>query len=190
MVANPPWSAAQKVVGAAHSPGGHVADGTSHGLVADDHRPGGYPPRRAPVNTVYQGIYEHKIVSLPVLLVSRPYPLYLKAALGIAALSAARTTETYLATKYRRISSRRGPLPAIVAIEHAMLIAIWNMITHGVCYHEPGADFYTQLNPDKAKNRALDQLRKMGYAVTLTPWRQPGNSKSSRQWLEQCASKR
>jgi transposase len=50
-----------------------------------------------------------------------------------------------------------------------VIIAIWNMITHGTCYHEPGADFYTRLNPDKAKNRALNQLRKMGYAVTLTP---------------------
>ena len=28
---------------------------------------------------------------------------------------------------------------------------------------------YTRLNPDKAKNRALDQLRKMGYDVTLKP---------------------
>lgn len=43
------------------------------------------------------------------------------------------------------------------------------MITNGVRYREPGADFYTRLNPDKAKNRALDQLRKMGYALTLTP---------------------
>jgi hypothetical protein len=24
-------------------------------------------------------------------------------------------------------------------------------------------------NPDRAKNRALDQLRRMGYAVTLEP---------------------
>ncbi len=35
--------------------------------------------------------------------------------------------------------------------------------------------------PDKAKNRALDQLRKMGYAVTLNPWSPQGNSESSRQ---------
>lgn len=100
---------------------------------------------------------------------TRPGNPYLKGALGVAAMSAARTNNTYLATKYRRIASRRGPIKAIVAVEHAMLIAIWNMITHGTCYHEPGADFYTRLNPDKAKNRALDQLRKMGYAVTLTP---------------------
>jgi transposase len=100
---------------------------------------------------------------------TRPGNPYLKGALGVAAMSAARSKDTYLSAKYRRITSRRGPLKAIVAVEHALLTAIWNMITNGACYHEPGADFYTRLNPDKAKNRALDQLRKMGYAVTLNP---------------------
>lgn len=100
---------------------------------------------------------------------TRPGNPYLKGALGVAAMSAARSKDTYLSAKYRRIASRRGPLKAIAALEHAMLTAIWNMITHGTPYHEPGADFHTRLNPDKAKNRALDQLRKMGYAVTLTP---------------------
>jgi transposase len=100
---------------------------------------------------------------------TRPGNPYLKGALGVAAMSAARSKDTYLSAKYRRIATRRGPLKAIVALEHALLTAIWNMITNGVCYHEPGGDFYTRLNPDKAKNRALDQLRKMGYAVTLTP---------------------
>ena len=41
-----------------------------------------------------------------------------------------------------------------------MLIAIWNMLNIGTPYGDPGDDFYTRLNPDKAKNRALDQLRK------------------------------
>jgi transposase len=50
-----------------------------------------------------------------------------------------------------------------------MLIAIWNMITHGTCYREPGADFYTRLNPNKTKNRALDQLRKMATPSPLPP---------------------
>ena len=100
---------------------------------------------------------------------TRPGNPYLKGALGIAAMSAARSKGTYLAVKYRRIAARRGPVKAIVAIEHAMLIAIWNMLSTGTLYNDPGADFYTQLNPDKAKNRALDQLRKMGYDVTLNP---------------------
>jgi hypothetical protein len=58
---------------------------------------------------------------------------------------------------------------AIAAIEHAMLIAIWNMLSTGTLYSDPGGDFFTRLNPDKAKKRALDQLRKMGYDVTLNP---------------------
>jgi hypothetical protein len=84
-------------------------------------------------------------------------------------MSAARSNGTYFAAKYRRIAARRGPLKAIVALEHAMLIAIWNMLTTGELYSDPGGDFYARLNPDKAKNRALDQLRTMGYSVTLAP---------------------
>ena len=99
---------------------------------------------------------------------TRPGNPYLKGALGIAALSAARSRDTYLAAKYRRIAARRGPVKAIVAVEHAMLIAIWNMLTTGQVYDDLGGDFYTRRNPDKAKNRAVDQLRKMGYDVTLT----------------------
>jgi transposase len=100
---------------------------------------------------------------------TRPGDPYLKGALGVAALSVARSKNTYLAAKYRRIASRRGPMKALVALEHAMLIAIWNMLETGSLYTDPGEDFFTHLNPDKAKSRALDQLRRMGYAVTLEP---------------------
>ena len=62
-----------------------------------------------------------------------------------------------------------------------MLIAIWHMITNGDFYSDPGGDFYTRRNPDKTKQRALEQLRQMGYAVTLNPCRKPGNEESSRQ---------
>jgi transposase len=100
---------------------------------------------------------------------TRPGNPYLKGALGIAAMSAARSRDTYLAAKYRRIAARRGPVKAIVAVEHAILIAIWNMLTTGAFYDDLGGDYYTRRNPDKAKNRAVAQLRSMGYDVTLTP---------------------
>jgi transposase len=100
---------------------------------------------------------------------TRPGNPYLKGALGVAAMSAARSRGTYLSAKYRRIAARRGPIKAIVAVEHAMLIAIWNMLSTGAFYCDPGDDYYARLNPDKAKNRAIDQLRRMGYAVTLNP---------------------
>jgi len=100
---------------------------------------------------------------------TRPGNPYLKGALGIAAMSAAHSNGTYLAAKYRRVASRRGPVKAIVAVERVMLVAIWSMLTNGVFYEDLGGDYYTQRNPSKAKQRALDQLRQMGYDVTLNP---------------------
>lgn len=105
---------------------------------------------------------------------TRPGNPYLKGSLGVAAMSVARSKNTYLATKYRRIAARRGPMKALVAIEHAMLIAIWNMLTTGTTYQDPGADYYSRLNPDRARNRALHQLRELGYEVTLNPLSEAG----------------
>ena len=92
---------------------------------------------------------------------------YLKGALGIAALSAARSNGTYFSAKYRRIASRRGPIKAVVAIEQAMLVVIWNMLATGEIYCDPGGDYFTKRRPERAKQRALDQLRDLGYTVTL-----------------------
>lgn len=98
----------------------------------------------------------------------RPGNKYLKAALGIAALAASRTKGTYLAAKSRRISARRGPMKALVAVEHSILTAVWNMLANGECYTDPGPDHFIRLDPDRAKNRALHQLEQLGYEVTIT----------------------
>jgi transposase len=104
---------------------------------------------------------------------TRPGNPYLKAALGIAAMSASRTKGTYLAARYRRIAARRAPIKAVVAIEHTMLTTIWQMAPTGALYDDPGPDFYTRRNPQKAKHRAVEQLRAMGYQVTLEPLKEP-----------------
>jgi transposase len=103
---------------------------------------------------------------------TRPGNPYLKGALGIAAMSAARR-DTYFGVKYRRIAARRGPMRALVAVEHAMLTTIWHMATTGALYDDPGPDFYTRLDPDRAKRRAIHHLHTMGYDVTLTPVHEP-----------------
>jgi transposase len=94
---------------------------------------------------------------------------YLKGALGIAALSVARSNNTYFSAKYRRIASRRGPVKAIVALEHAMLTAAWHMLTTGVLYQDPGADYFSLRAPSKTKARAIRQLESLGYKVTIEP---------------------
>ena len=97
---------------------------------------------------------------------------HLKAALGIAAMAAVRTKDTYFSAKYRRVLSRRGPMKALVAVEHAMLIAAWHMLTTGELYNDPGADYFTKHTPGRAKARALGQLESLGYQVTLEPLHQ------------------
>jgi transposase len=100
---------------------------------------------------------------------TRPGNPYLKAALGTAALSIANSHGTYLAAKYRRIAARRGPKKALVAIEHAILVAIWTMAHTGALYDDPGADYYTRRDPERARRHAVNQLQRLGYQVTLTP---------------------
>ena len=82
-------------------------------------------------------------------------------------MACAQNPSTYLGARYRRIASRRGPMKANVAIQHSMLTAIWHMGRDGTPYDDLGADFFTRLHPERAKNRALHQLETMGYHVTL-----------------------
>lgn len=55
---------------------------------------------------------------------TRPGNTYLKGTLGIAAIAVTRTTDTFLATRYKRVESRRGRRRALVAVQHPMLAAI------------------------------------------------------------------
>jgi transposase len=115
---------------------------------------------------------------------TRPGNRHLKAALGVAALSAARTKDTYYSARYRRIAGRRRPVRsrrnktrampiagqiALVALEHKMLTDAWQMLVNGAFYRDPGADYYTRHHPGKAKAKAIKQLETLGYKVTLEP---------------------
>ncbi|MDQ2852361.1 MAG: IS110 family transposase [Actinomycetota bacterium] len=98
---------------------------------------------------------------------TRPGNPYLQGALGASAFTVART-QTYLGARYRSTASRRGAMKANVAIQHAMLVIIWNMLTTGALYEDLGADYYTRRRPERAKKRAVAQLQALGFAVTLT----------------------
>ncbi|MGH3958045.1 IS110 family transposase [Mycobacterium sp.] len=100
---------------------------------------------------------------------TRPGNPYLKGALGVSAMSAARSKNSFFAAKYQRIRSRRGPMRALVAVEHALIITAWNMLTNGAFYRELGTDYYTLRKPAKTKARAVSQLEALGYTVTLKP---------------------
>jgi len=86
---------------------------------------------------------------------TRPGNRYLKGALGVAALSVARSKNTYYSAKYRRLAATRGPMKALVAVEHAMLVTAWTLLTNREFYRDPGADYFTRHDPAKTRARAV-----------------------------------
>ena len=100
---------------------------------------------------------------------ARPGDRHLKGALGMAAASVSRSKGTFLSAKYKRLAARRGHLRANVAVQHAILVAMWHMAGTGEVYTDLGADYHRTRSPAKTKNRAIAQLEALGYAVTIEP---------------------
>ncbi|HYI11723.1 MAG TPA: IS110 family transposase [Thermoanaerobaculia bacterium] len=93
---------------------------------------------------------------------------YLKSTMVQAAASAINKDGSYFQSKFKRLKQRRGHKRALVAIAHAMFVAIYHMIKNGAPYRELGADYVTQHENGSKKNDLVKQLEKMGYAVSLT----------------------
>ncbi|MEV6947752.1 hypothetical protein AB0N07_38560 [Streptomyces sp. NPDC051172] len=80
-----------------------------------------------------------------------------------------RSKDTYLQARYKRLAAHRGPLKALVAIEHSIITAIWHMLTDYRPYNELGGSYFTQRDPERATRQAINRLNQLGYTVTLNP---------------------
>ena len=93
--------------------------------------------------------------------------VYLKTALVEAANAAARAKGTYLRDKFFRLKARRGYKRAAVAVAHKILVAIYHMFSHRVCYTELGDLYLDKLNKHHLTRNLVHRLERLGYAVTL-----------------------
>ncbi|MEV6012724.1 IS110 family transposase [Streptomyces sp. NPDC051976] len=99
---------------------------------------------------------------------SRPGDPWLKGALGLAATAAARSKDTYLASRYKRIAIRRGKKRALVAVGHTILTSVWHMLTNDAEYADLGGDYFLQRTGRTRQTRRLvSQLNMLGFQVTL-----------------------
>jgi transposase len=98
----------------------------------------------------------------------RPGNRYAKRALGMAAKNVIRHKSGFLSVRFTRLVARRGFPKALVATEHAMIIAIWHMLTSGSCYHDLGTDYYIRRTPEKVIRRKIADLEAAGYTVIKT----------------------
>jgi transposase len=94
---------------------------------------------------------------------------WLRTALIEAALGAIRHGRGALAARYRRIMRHRGHKKAVVALAHAMLVAIYYLLARNTTYHDLGDDYCDRRHAERAKSRALQTLERQGYRVTLEP---------------------
>jgi transposase len=92
---------------------------------------------------------------------------YLKGALGVAALAATRTKDTFISARYKRVRSRQGHMKALVAVERHIIEATWHILTKNEPYRELGPDYYLKRRPVAAIRKALEQLQALGYTITL-----------------------
>jgi transposase len=93
--------------------------------------------------------------------------VYLKTALVEAANAAAKAKGTYLRDKFYRLKARRGYKRAAVAVAHKILVAIYHMFSHRVCYNELGDLYLDKLNKHHLTRNLVHRLERLGYTVTI-----------------------
>ncbi len=92
---------------------------------------------------------------------------WLRATLQEVAWAAVRTKKSYYRALYYRLKARGGPKKAIVAVQHAMLVALWHMLKRRVPHQDLGADSFAQRNTERTLRHHVRRLEQLGYQVLL-----------------------
>jgi transposase len=85
------------------------------------------------------------------------------------AWSATKAKDSYLQVLFRRLLPRLGVKKAIGAIAHRLSCLIWKILHAGVHYIERGPLGLNEKALQRRKQMLVRELRKLGYAVQLTP---------------------
>jgi transposase len=95
--------------------------------------------------------------------------LFLKSALFAAASAAVRTKGSYYRDKYHRLRARRGPVRAVMAIAHKLLVAAFHLLTTGESFRDLGEGHLDQIARKRSVHKLVQRLSNLGYDVTLAP---------------------
>ena len=88
--------------------------------------------------------------------------------LNQCAWAAARTRDTYLSAQFWRLARRIGKKKAAMAVAHSILVVAWHLVTNDADYEDLGGDYFSRRNdPDRHRDRLIEQLHGLGYRVTL-----------------------
>ena len=95
--------------------------------------------------------------------------MFLKSALFAAASAAVKTKGSYYRDKYHRLRARRGPVRAIMAIAHKLLLAAFHMLSTGETFRDLGESYLDQVARKRSTTKLVQRLNSLGYDVMLVP---------------------
>ena len=84
-----------------------------------------------------------------------------------AGWAASRTKNSSLQATYHRLTGRRGAKRACLALGHRILRMVHSLLSTPRPYEEEGADYYRPTDTDRLKDKLVQRLRKLGYAVQV-----------------------
>jgi transposase len=93
--------------------------------------------------------------------------VWLRRALAAAGWAASRSKGTSLQATYHRLAGRRGSKRACLAVGHRILRVVHKLLSTPRPYHEEGSEYYRLTDKDRLKDKLVQRLRKLGYAVTV-----------------------
>ncbi|MBM4440143.1 MAG: IS110 family transposase [Candidatus Rokubacteria bacterium] len=92
---------------------------------------------------------------------------WLRATLQETAWAAARSKKTYYHALFQRIRARAGAKKAVVAVQHAILVALWHILKKRVPHRDLGPDHFDRRNTDRLRRHHIRRLERLGYNVVL-----------------------
>lgn len=100
---------------------------------------------------------------------TNPGNIHLKTALVEAAHAASHKKDTYLKDKFFRLRAKRGSKRAAVAIGHKILVSAYHILLAGQPYTELGGTYLDQQDTQKAADKLVQRLERLGFKVALEP---------------------
>ena len=84
-------------------------------------------------------------------------------------LGRVRTKGSYYRDKYNRLRARRGPVRALMAIAHKLLVAAFHMLATGDAFRDLGEKYLDGITRRLSTAKLVQRLSNLGYEVMLVP---------------------
>lgn len=84
-----------------------------------------------------------------------------------AALNVSRNSNSYYGAMYRRLCKRGSKERALVAVAHALLVAVYHMLQDGTFHQDLGANYFDERRRQQSVRNAVRHLQRLGYKVTI-----------------------